>query len=288
MQAHDRCDPSLVRVADCRYGRMMYLANDRYLGQALERYGEYSEAEVDLWRQLVQPNWIVADLGANIGTHTVAMARLVPQGFVLAAEPLLYLYYLLCGNLALNGLAHVKAVNAAIGAERGYIRTPLLDYTVEENYGGLPLRDVQEVPGRRVPLIPLDELLPVVHLIKADVEGMEGEVLKGASRLIRECRPILYLEANPGPKQQPLLDQVHALGYRLWWHYAPHFNPANYRHSTVDMEPGVVSFNVLGLPAEVKADLTGLVPIEPPAGLSTITAPDLVAPAELRGGVDAV
>ena len=91
MIQHDRCDPSLVEIAQCRYGRMMHLRNDRYMGRALQQYGEYSEAEVDLWRQLVQPDWILADLGANIGAHTVAMASLVPRGFVLAVEPLQYL-----------------------------------------------------------------------------------------------------------------------------------------------------------------------------------------------------
>ena len=63
----------LVRIAECRYGRMMYLANDRYLGHALEMYGEYSEAEVDLWRRIIQPDWIVADIGANIGNNGSAL-----------------------------------------------------------------------------------------------------------------------------------------------------------------------------------------------------------------------
>lgn len=264
----DRLDGSLVRVRECRYGRMMYLANDRYIGHALEQYGEYSEAEVDFWRQLLRPDMVVVDAGANLGAHTVALARLVPQGFVLAAEPLQALYYLLCGNVALNGLAHVKAVHVALGAERGSLLTPLLDYTIEENYGGLALGAFER--GRRVPVVPLDELLPVVHFIKADVEGMEQQVLAGAARLLRDHRPILYVENNPesgqaeliGPRQQVLIDFIHAQGYRLWWHHPRHFNPANFRGSSIDAEPGVVSFNMLGLPEERPADIVGCIPIE--------------------------
>merc|ERR1711924_148569 len=40
-----------------------------------------------------------------------------------------------------------------------------------------------------------------VRLIKVDVEGLEMEVLDGGLRLLRACRPLLYLEYNGhGPR----------------------------------------------------------------------------------------
>ena len=51
----DRIDPSKIAVVPTRYGRMMVLENDRYMGQAMIRHGEYSESEVELWRQLLPP-----------------------------------------------------------------------------------------------------------------------------------------------------------------------------------------------------------------------------------------
>lgn len=249
---------------------MMSLKNDRYLGAALERYGEYSEGEVELWRQLIRPEWVIADVGANIGCHTVAFARLASRGRVVAFEPLQYAYHLLCGNLALNALTHVTALNVAVGRAPGSLYVPGLDYTVEENYGGLALGKYEQ--GRRTSVVRLDDTLPIVHFIKADVEGMEQQVLEGAQRLITECRPVLYLENNPesvtegrmtlGTKAEALIDYVHMLNYDLWWHKPPLYNPANYRHCTVDMEPGVVSFNMLGLPNELKATIGTLEKIE--------------------------
>lgn len=256
---YGRADPALIRILDCRYGRMMYLVNDAYIGRALDVYGEYSESEVALWRQFVQPNWVVADVGANIGAHTVALARLVPHGHVVAFEPIPFLYYLLCGNLALNGLTSVRALNAAAGDAPGTLQVPPLDYTKPENYGGLALGEYSQ--GAPVDVLPLDDVLRVVHFIKADVEGMEGAVIRGAKRLIAEYKPILYVENNPSPAMPELIDQIHALGYDLWWHYAPHFNSENYGRMPIDLEPGVISFNMLGLPKNSPIPVNGLTKI---------------------------
>lgn len=250
----DRADASLVAISDCRYGRMMYLAQDRYMGRALATYGEYSESEVDLWRQLIRPDWIVVDAGANIGAHTIALARMA--GHVIAFEPFRFMYHMLCGNVALNGLTNVTAFNYALGAAHRVITVPFLDYTIDGNYGGLSLGSFEQ--GASVPVVPLDDTTRVVHCIKADVEGMEGDVLKGAERLIRECRPILYVENNPGPGMPELIDQIHGYGYELYWHYAPHFNPGNFKGGTVEHEPGVVSFNMLGLPKGHRIKVNGL------------------------------
>ena len=38
---------------------------------------------------------------------------------------------------------------------------------------------------------------PPVDFIKVDVEGYELEVVKGAQRLIRSCRPTLFVEVHP-------------------------------------------------------------------------------------------
>ena len=73
---------------DCRHGKLMYLLNDAYIGRSLDVYGEYSEGEIDLFRQLLRPGDVAIDVGANIGALTVPMARLVqPGGAVVAFEP---------------------------------------------------------------------------------------------------------------------------------------------------------------------------------------------------------
>ena len=60
-----------LRVKACRYGVMMYLPNDQYIGKSLDLYGEFSEDEIAIFRQIVRPGATVIDVGANIGCHTV-------------------------------------------------------------------------------------------------------------------------------------------------------------------------------------------------------------------------
>ena len=48
--------PGFNRVVQSRYGWICYNANDVYIGQAIERYGEYGEIEAQLLSQLVRPD----------------------------------------------------------------------------------------------------------------------------------------------------------------------------------------------------------------------------------------
>lgn len=256
----DVASSASVTLQPARYGRMLTLSNDTYLGQAFAAYGEYSESEVALWRQLLPPDALVADVGANIGAHTIALASLVPDGGVFAFEPLRHLYLLLCGNIALNGLVNVMPYHAAVGATRGSLLVPPIDYTRDAPFGGCNLTTIEH--GNPVPMIPLDDLLPRVDMIKADVEGMERHVLEGSARLIAECQPVLYVENNPGPDQQELIDYIHTqIGYDLWWHLAPHYNPDNMRANPENLYGDAVSVNMLGLPHSEGNMIAGLPPI---------------------------
>src|SRR5262249_4932914 len=54
--------------------------------------------------------------------------------------------------------------------------------------------------------VTIDSLaLPSCHLIKVDVEGMELDVLEGASSTLRQFRPLLYVE-NDQPEKSPPAD----------------------------------------------------------------------------------
>ena len=87
---------------------MLYNEHDIYIGRSLDLYGEFSEGECDVFRQLIQPGWTVLELGANIGSHTVFLAKRVgPSGRVIAFEPQRIVFQTLCANIALNNLLNV-------------------------------------------------------------------------------------------------------------------------------------------------------------------------------------
>ena len=64
-----------MRLKQCRHGPMLYSTKDIYIGRSLDLYGEFSEGEVHFFGQVLQPGMVAIDVGANIGCHTVFMAK---------------------------------------------------------------------------------------------------------------------------------------------------------------------------------------------------------------------
>jgi hypothetical protein len=58
-----------------RYGRFLVPPTDEYVGKALKIYGEYSEIELQMLLQLVQPDTRVVIAGGNIGSFVVPIAQ---------------------------------------------------------------------------------------------------------------------------------------------------------------------------------------------------------------------
>jgi FkbM family methyltransferase len=223
---------------------MLFLANDQYIGGALDKYGEFSEGEVHLFRQIVKPNWIVMDIGANHGTHTVALAQMASK--VYAFEPQRVLFQLVCANLALNSLSNVNAYCGAVGKELGFLNVPRVDYTRPNNFGAL---EMGGTGGESVPLVTIDSLeLPALHFAKIDAEGYESDIVTGAAATIARCRPILYMENDRPDKAPGLIQQMWDLDYDLYYHLPYYYNRYNFYGVADNIYGGIISVNMLCVP----------------------------------------
>lgn len=235
-------------IKRCRYGLMVFNQKDIWQGRSFEVYGEFSESEVSLFRRIVQPGWTALDVGANIGSLTVPLARFVgPTGGVLAFEPERSAYYALCGNVAVNNLRQVVCLQHAVGDHTGSIAVPELDHERTLNFGGLELdRDYSGSNSYTVMLNAVDALhLSQCHFIKVDVEGMEADVLRGAAETIAGKKPVLYVENDREAKAEQLLKVIDGFGYRAWKHDAPLFNPSNFCEHSQNVFGPIVSANLL-------------------------------------------
>jgi FkbM family methyltransferase len=239
-------------LSKCRYGWMLYHGADQYIGRGLKKYGEFSESEVALFRQLLRPGDLVVEAGANFGAHTLAMAKMVgDQGGIIAFEPQRLVFQAMVANVALNSLANVVTVQAGLGAYQGTIKVPVLDPAKGHNFGGFNISNHNL--GEEVPVRTIDSLnLNRCRLIKVDVEGMECEVLEGARNTIARLRPVLYVENDRTEHSQRLITLIQSLGYKLWWHLPPMFNPNNFRGDNENLFGNIVSVNMLCLPQETQ------------------------------------
>lgn len=245
----------MIRLTAAKHGRFLVLDNDWYIGRLLLRDGEYCEGEVELFTRIVGKDDVVVEAGANVGAHTVPLSRMARS--VVAWEPQPHIYHVLCGNLALNGCHNVQAYPAGLGAATGHLSPPRLDYDELFNFGGVPLRETWDAAhsGRSfeaadpVAVYALDQLgLTSLRLLKADVEGMEEDVVRGAAATIERCRPFLYLEDTEDGNAR-LYATVEAMRYRVIKHQLPLIGPRD----ALNPYPGytIVSKNILCVPSEM-------------------------------------
>lgn len=254
-------DPANILVKT-RYGPMLALANDVYITRSLALYGEYCPAEWRMLRQAITPGMTVLEIGANMGSHSVEMARACAPGPFYAFEPQQRLFQLLCANLALNGVTNAIAYPDACGEEEGEAFIPRLRYDRVANFGGVSVDYAGE--GTKIRVRTVDDLgLAACGLIKLDVEGFEARVIRGARATIARFRPVLYVENNPGPQQQELISLIDGLGYRLFWHTPALYEPDNFRGETNNIFPGQASCNMLCLPREQDNAVAGAIEIDP-------------------------
>jgi len=248
------------RLADTRYGRLLYNRHDEYVGRSLRLYGEYQENEIALFRELIEPGQLVIDVGANIGAHTVWMARQVGNtGRVVAFEPQRLIYQTLCANIALNSLTNVDAHCIALGANYGEAQLPELNPEAENNFGGLGIKGHSY--GETIGVIPLDGAnIRRPSFMKIDVEGCEHDVLMGARRTIEEYQPLLYVEYDREAERKLVGNYIlKQLGYLAFPHFPPLFHPDNFAGNDEDVWPNIASMNLLCVPPSRIKDLAPVI-----------------------------
>ncbi|MBX9609326.1 MAG: FkbM family methyltransferase [Gammaproteobacteria bacterium] len=155
----------------------------------------------NLPRLLVDAEFVV-DVGASLGQYTRAASRAMRRGRVLAIEADGLRHEELARNAtrwaAESGLV-IDALHAAVSETPGEATF----YTTHSNVsGGLFPRDGDTALAWqtvRVPAVTLDQVCGerVPDFVKADVEGAELRMLKGATRILAARRTLFLLEIHP-------------------------------------------------------------------------------------------
>lgn len=244
---------------DCRYGRMAIVAGDTILGRSLQEYGEWAQAEIELLGDLLHAGDVVLDVGAFIGTHTLAFASFVgAAGRVISFEPHPLHFGLLRANVAANGCANVHLVAAGVAAREGTMSLHLQAAPGAANPGGASLQDA-DAAGGAVPVRTIDGLgLERCALIKIDVEGMESEVIAGALATLERLRPIVYAECNAVAQGWAVVERLRACGYLARLFNFAAYRAQNYRANPANFLGEAREAGLLLVPAERRAALDGL------------------------------
>jgi FkbM family methyltransferase len=143
---------------------------------------DYNIEELDFLRAHTPVGGVFVDVGANVGTYAMPLARHVgPSGKVIAIEPHPVTHARLSFNRAASEFTQVVLVAAAAGAADG----ELMIETDGDNLGashivsGDRTGDAIKVPSLRLRRILGDAGAAHVDALKIDVEGYEDRVLTG-------------------------------------------------------------------------------------------------------------
>ena len=252
-----------VTLKQGKHGFILYNRNDYSVGRCIDLYGEWCEREVQILLSVLGPGDVVLDVGANIGTHTVPLAKAVSGqgGMVHAFEPHHFSFQLLCANLALNRLINAKHYQRAVGQVASEVKVPVLPPWETQNFAGLRLDP--NATGESVEQITIDSLsLERCSLIKVDVEGMEIDVLTGAKETVEAHKPFIFAENNTEDGSRALLELLDGFGYQCMWHLESYFYPDNFYQNPLNVfEKHAPEVNMLcfhpdrPVPEEVRAQL---------------------------------
>lgn len=216
--------------AEGRHGRLAHPADDPQIGPSLARLGEWLEIETALAASFLAAGDAALDMAAGIGAHALGFARAVGAGGrVLAVEERPALFRCLARTVAASGLSTLDARPAWPGAW--------------DPDGGARLR-----------------------LLRAAPAGPGDPTLRRLEALAARHRPVLHLRLEEDAAPAPLFGRLLGMGYRLWWHIAPVFNPGNRLGCRTNPFPGLVSVNALALPPGE--------PVPPVRSLVAISDPD--------------
>lgn len=200
-------------VLSTRPGRAAFLlAYDRYKSI-------WDAAYLPVLAKLARPGTTVIDVGANVGFYTRRFAEWIrPGGEVIAIEPEELNVESLRRVIGRYGLVNVKVVQAVASEQSETLRLQPNPYHPADHR-------IAET-GVEVTAISIDDLLresgwPAVSLVKIDVQGAEERVLRGATRMLEQVRPPMFIEIDDaalremGSSAQSVLNSLASYRYEI-------------------------------------------------------------------------
>lgn len=170
--------------------------------------GEFEKREKKWLRANLKPDWVVVDVGANVGYHTVLFANLCK--YVYAFEPAEETYDLLKTNCQLH--SNIYFYKYALSNKTGVtklFRNPtcsgdhsLIESSERTEYESIHLRQLDFLINEKI------------DFVKIDVQGGECEVLEGGLEIIKKHKPILMVEFEGDITR--LKKMIEDLGYDIF------------------------------------------------------------------------
>jgi FkbM family methyltransferase len=225
---------------------------DLDLGELIDAciYVHRFEREVtDFIDTTCKKEFVVLDIGANIGAHCLRFASIVGEkGRVYAFEPTNYAYAKLQKNISLNKFVNIKTFQVAL-ADRS-LAQQTISYRSSWRTDGSFSQESSVIDFVRLDDWVAENGIDRVDLIKIDVDGNEYSVISGGRELFEKFKPMVIAEVglyhfeNPSKNPWAILSEI---GYSFWDMRTkePFKNIEQIRESFLKQNKGFDSINVV-------------------------------------------
>lgn len=226
-----RLDHELPQPARMKSGIRLFVRPNDHLSRWFRYFGRYERETSQLLRELARPGEVFLDVGANLGLHSLGVAKEVGC-HVAAFEPSPPTADCLEKSVAENELEHlVRIFRVAISDEEGSAELVEPEHHVGQAALEAPTEGFREGNRYEVPVARLDTygefqeyiraLGARVGLLKMDIEGAEERALRGMESLLRQHRPAIVMEIYDGnlngfgSSREAIFEFLANLGYEL-------------------------------------------------------------------------
>ena len=201
----------------------IYLDSRDSLGLSI--FGKYEPLEIETIKQETQEGSVFVDIGANIGYHTLHIARHVGEkGHVYAFEPDDENFALLKKNLQVNGITNVTLVKKAVSNKVGFAKLYLSDTNKADHqiYETKEMRKALEIKTTTLDDYFAD-YIGSIDFIKMDIQGSEYLAFNGMQNILKKYPNVkIVMEYWPlgikdcGGDSEKLLDDLLSLGFSFY------------------------------------------------------------------------
>ncbi len=204
-------------------GLVCFVNTKDLIGWKILFYGEYEEDTNRILKEYVKPGDVVIEAGANIGSETLILSKLVGNsGMVYGFEPSPYVFDRLKINIQINELQNVKAYDVALGEDdkmitfnifpKGYCNSGMSSKYLETS-----VTKKIDVKQQTLDTFIAENNINKVSFLKMDIQGAELDLIKGASKTLEKFHPIIFSEAYDDQIDTKLLYEIlKSLNYTVY------------------------------------------------------------------------
>tara|TARA_R100001510_G_scaffold57624_1_gene66498 strand:- start:2122 stop:2826 length:705 start_codon:yes stop_codon:yes gene_type:complete len=177
--------------------------DDSGLCQA-HRVGVPEASLINFIKEHLPGDGVLIDCGAHMGVYSILLSECFDKVYAFEAQR--RTYFQLCGNIFINEKTNIVPQNSGVTSNDKTDQEKTL-YIVSEDGGGSTFvkpKHQKIIGEQKVKMTAIDkhQYGGPVRMIKLDVEGYEYDALKGAEKTIKEFKPLIVFENNPGNEDQ--------------------------------------------------------------------------------------